>query len=83
MAKGEIYKAENEMADSIKDSEKNEQYGFRCLHYSVSEGAGSIRIHILNKQKKPGKVRAITIDKEAKAGDDYEKVDKVISFNAG
>jgi hypothetical protein len=50
------------------------------LHYSVSESSGTIRIHVINKTKQVGKVRVITIDKEAKAGDDYEKVDKVLSF---
>lgn len=38
---------------------------------------------VLNKKKVEGKVRVITIDAEAKAGDDYEKVDEVISFAKG
>lgn len=70
-------------ADAIDESDKHPQYGFRCLHYSVSEAAGSLRIHILNKTRKSGSVRVITIDKEALAGDDYEKVDKIIKFNTG
>ena len=38
---------------------------------------------MLNKRKTAGKVRVITIDAEAKAGDDYEKVDEVLDFAPG
>lgn len=38
---------------------------------------------MLNKRKTAGRVRVITIDAEAKAGDDYEKVDEVLDFAAG
>ena len=38
---------------------------------------------ILNKKKLPARVRVKTIDAEAKAGHDYDALDKVISFNAG
>lgn len=41
----------------------------------MSEASGSLKIAVLNKRKTPGRVRVITIDAEAKAGDDYEKVD--------
>ena len=33
---------------------------------------------VLNKLKEAGSIRVYTIDAEAKAGDDYEKVDEVI-----
>jgi len=33
---------------------------------------------ILNKKRTAGSVRVYTIDAEAKAGDDYEKVDEII-----
>jgi len=35
---------------------------------------------VLNKKKTGGRVRVVTIDAEAKAGDDYEKVDEVLNF---
>lgn len=42
-----------------------------------------MRIHIINKTHKAGRVRALTIDQEALAGDDYEKVDEIIEFKNG
>jgi hypothetical protein len=65
----------------VAENEKHPQFGFRCLHYSVSESSGTIQIHVLNKQKTAGRVRVKTIDKEAKAGDDYDAVDKVLEFS--
>ena len=35
---------------------------------------------VLNKKRTNCRVRVITIDAEAKAGDDYEKVDEVLHF---
>lgn len=54
VAKGEIIKQEHVQAAHIDDAEKNEHFGFRCLHYSVSEASGSIRIHVLNKSGRAG-----------------------------
>ena len=42
---------ENKSASLLKDHQKNPNYGFSCLHYSVSEAAGALRIKILNKTK--------------------------------
>ena len=83
IAKGEIIKQEHVQAINIDDTEKNEFFGFSCLHYSVSEASGSLRINILNKKLTAGRVHVTTIDAEAFAGDDYEKIDKVIEFNHG
>jgi len=49
IAKGEMFKRENAMAEHIDASEKNPEYGFNCLHYSVSEANGEIKIMVLNK----------------------------------
>jgi hypothetical protein len=57
---------------------KNEKFGFNCLHYSVSEASGNLQIMILNKKKIEGSVRVLTIDAEAKAGEDYNAVDEVL-----
>jgi len=62
IAKGEIIKQELVSAVNIDDKEKNQLFGFKCLHYSVSEASGSLRIHIINKTGNPGRVRALTID---------------------
>ena len=62
---------------------KNENFGFKCLHYSVSEASGHITIIVLNKTGFAGRVRVKTINDLAKAGDDYEAVDEVLVFAQG
>ena len=54
IAKGEIIKQEHMHAEHIDENEKNDSFGFRCLHYSVSEASGTIRIHVLNKSGRAG-----------------------------
>ena len=81
--KGEVMKQEHAHAEHIDEKEKHETFGFSCLHYSVSEASGSLRIVILNKKGSPGRVRVTTIDAEAIAGDDYEKVDTTLEFKQG
>jgi len=80
IAKGTILKRENRSADSLEDHQKNDMYGFSCLHYSVSEAVGSLRIKIINKTKAAGKIGVRTVDGEACAGDDYIGIDVVIEF---
>ena len=67
----------------MDDKDKNDHFGFNCLHYSVSEASGSLSVMILNKFKIADRVRVKTIDAEAKAGHDYDAFDKVISFKNG
>jgi len=81
--KGEVMKQEHAHADLIDDKFKNENFGFKCLHYSVSEASGSIQIIVHNKKKTAGTVRVCTIDAEAKAGDDYEEVKENLVFQQG
>lgn len=57
IAKGEVFKRENALADNIDDKLKNEDFGFNCVHYSVSEASGSLNIMVLNKKKNPARVR--------------------------
>mgnify|MGYP006094535923 CR=1 FL=1 len=38
---------------------------------------------VLNKKKKPSQVKVMTADGSAKAGDDFEMVDKVLNFVEG
>ena len=61
----------------------NELFGFNCLHYSVSECCGSLSIEVLNKSGAAGSVRVITVDGDAKAGEDFEAVDEVLTFQSG
>lgn len=51
VGKYEIVKNELVQADKIKDADKNENFGFKCLHYSVSEASGSIKVAVLNKSR--------------------------------
>jgi len=81
--KGEIFKAEHALADNIEEKSKNQDYGFKCLHYSVSESSKSLKVIILNKKKNSGRVRVKTIDAEAIAGEDYGAVDQVLEFKDG
>ena len=83
IAKGEIMKQEHAHADLIDDKLKNESFGFKCLHYSVSEASGSIQIIVHNKKGQAGTIRCCTIDAEAKAGDDYEEVRENLVFAQG
>jgi len=81
-------KIEHALADNIADVEKNQNFGFNCLHYSVSEASGSLSIMVINKLKTACKVRVRTIDAEAKAktathAGDYVALDDILSFNAG
>jgi len=83
IAKGEVMKMEHEHADFIDEKLKNDEFGFNCLHYSVSEGSGTIKIMVMNKRGVACTVRVCTQDAEAKAGEDYEKIDTTINFKQG
>jgi len=49
----------------------------------VSEASGHLNIIIFNKSGLTESVRVRTIEQEAKAGKDFEMVDKIIEFKAG
>ena len=83
IAKGEIIKMEHLSSDAIQDKYKNENFGFKCLHYSVSEAAGKLRIYITNKKNVATSVRVATVDAEAQAGDDFDAVDEIVVFKKG
>jgi len=42
IGKHEIMRKENMSAENLDDSQRNEHFGFKCLHYSVSEASGTI-----------------------------------------
>lgn len=80
-------KIEHALAENIAEGEKNANFGFNCLHYSVSEASGSLSIMVINKLKTACKVRVRTIDAEAKAKTathmgDYVAIDDILTFNA-
>ena len=50
IAKGEKFKFEHAHASNFEDkSDLNPNFGFKCLHYSISEAFGKIKVPILNK----------------------------------
>jgi len=83
IAKGEIMKKEHAHAEGIDEKEKHPDFGFKCLHYSVSEASKTISVSINNKKNVACKVRAKTIDAEAKAGEDYDAYDEIVEFTDG
>lgn len=58
--KHEIVKKEHEHAEFLEARNRNPRFGFSCLHYSVSEGSGSLVVEVLNKSGKEGAVRVVT-----------------------
>lgn len=67
----------------MRDNQKNPHFGFFCLHYSVSEAAGALRIKVLNKTKRAGVVHVRTYDGEATANADYKPIDESVTFKNG
>jgi solute carrier family 8 (sodium/calcium exchanger) len=57
--------------------------GFKCLHYSVSEGIGKINVKFINKTQKEMEIGIRTVDDTANAGSDYEAIDTTVSFGDG
>lgn len=80
---GEIYRKEHLMAHHLDANNRNPLFGFACLHYSVSESSGYLRVKILNKTAKAGSIRVVTLDGEAVAPKDYEHIDEIIEFKSG
>ena len=83
VAKGQILRRENKSAAHLKEHQKNPLFGFSCLHYSVSEGAGALKIKILNKSERQGIVQVRTVDGEALAEDDYKPINEEVKFKSG
>lgn len=74
-------KAEDLATDKFTKKQLNPTIGFKCLHYSVSEANGTVKIHISKKVAEEVKVGVRTIDDTAKGGEDYGAFDKVITIS--
>ena len=83
IAKYQVFRRENKGADTIQEHLKNTHFGFSCLHYSVSEAAGTLKIKVLNKAKTAGELHVRTVDGDAKANDDYIPINEKIVFKSG
>ena len=80
VVKGMKKQIENELASSLKKSELNPYVGFKCLHYSVTEGAGHLEIMIYKKTQDALEIGVRTKDDTAMAPDDYHSVDEILVF---
>ena len=83
IAKGQILRRENKKASVLKEEQKNSKFGFSCLHYSVSEAAGALKINILNKTKQACSVWVRTREGDAQPDLDYKHIDEQVTFAAG
>ena len=84
LAKNQKFLKEEKMAEQMQEEEwfkLNPLVGFRCLHYSVSEAIGTLRIHIVNKVVgEEFKVGIKTRDGTAVEEKDYTRVDEIMEF---
>lgn len=83
IAKGEVAKFENLHAEGLDKKDRHPMFGFKCLHYSVSESVGSLIVTIENKTAKACSVLVKTVDDQAVAGEDFQYVEKEIHFRDG
>ena len=83
VAKHEVAKFENLQAEYLDKHDRNEFFGFKCLHYSVSESIGKLTITVENKSAKANRVQVKTVDDQAVAGEDFVAVDQILEFRDG
>jgi hypothetical protein len=60
----------------------NPLIGFRCLHYSVSEAIGVVKIKVINKTGDEMTFGVRTVDGTALQGEDFDAIDEKIKFEA-
>lgn len=80
VVKGMKKQVENQLAESLKKTELNPHVGFKCLHYSVTEGAGQLKVLIYKKTNYALEIGIRTRDGTATAPDDYHSIDQVLVF---
>ena len=86
ISKKQHYEKKELMADNFGEDIKNPEFGFQCLHYSVSEAVGKIQVPILNKTKNACSVRVKTLGNTdtalatATPDEDYESLDIILDF---
>lgn len=60
----------------------NENVGFKCLHYSVTEASGHVELTVVKKQKRAKiKVGVRTINDTARPDTDYKAIDIVLNMD--
>lgn len=77
--KGTKQQLENAPTTIVK--EMNELLAFKCLHYSVTESAGSIVVTIVKKSVNSDVTFGIrTLNDTAKAGKEYDAIEEVMTM---
>jgi len=67
---------------NINKDDANQDYGFKCLHYSVTESAGHVELTVVRKNKLAEETIGVrTIDGTAKSKKDYDSIMETITFN--
>ena len=56
-------------------------YGFNCIHYSVMENTGTIKVKVENKTRKRGKIGIRTVEGDAKENEDFLKINEILEFD--
>ena len=65
----------------VNEEEANKQYGFKCLHYSVTESAGHVELTVIRKNKLAADLIGVrTVDGTAKQDKDYNSIMETIQF---
>lgn len=82
VVKGMKYMNEEAYAKELKSSELNKNCGFPCLHYSVSEGAGTLKVEVVKKCSGSLRVGVKTVDDTANAGEDYKEIEEILEFSS-
>ena len=80
VVKGMKKQVENQHVGDLKKSELNPYVGFKCLHYSVTEGAGFLEVTIYKKTPDALEIGVRTLDDTACAPDDYHSIDETLVF---
>lgn len=89
LQKNQKYKKEMQLAENLANQnwiKMNPMFGFRCLHYNISEAIGKLKVVIVNKQYEFDgelEVGVRTVDGTAVDGDDFTHVDEVLKFFSG
>jgi solute carrier family 8 (sodium/calcium exchanger) len=81
VVKGMKHQQEENLAkDMHAVGELNDKIGFKCLHYSVTESAGTIKVVVQKKVDEEIKFGARTKDDTASVESDYKAMDKVFTL---
>jgi hypothetical protein len=64
-----------------KVEQENEQFGFKCLHYSVTESSGFVEVTVVKKMVNADVTFGIrTVDATAKAPADYTHYEEIVTL---